>query len=72
MEKLIVSKVKIIIESSDGSNMELNSVMPKDVAQVIAMSLIEWEDNWDTNFKFARDYFKAERDFLDQEKESKQ
>lgn len=71
MEKIIVSKCKISVNSSDGSLMELDFVMPKEIQDKIMLEIMLWKDNWVASTATIENYQKEEQIFLEKLKNEK-
>ncbi len=41
-----ISRVKLIIENSDGTRQELSNTMPQEIATKLAIEIIDWKDNY--------------------------
>jgi hypothetical protein len=63
-ETMIVSKGKIRIDNSDGTNTEVEFVMPYEIAEEILCDIIGWKDNWFTTTNTVEKYQKISEEFL--------
>lgn len=62
-EKVIVSKVKIEMKNSDGSNSKINTTMPKEIADVMFCDFIQWRDTWTASFNLCKEFEEEEKKF---------
>jgi hypothetical protein len=70
-EKIVVSKVKIIVDNSDGTHTDLESVMPKEVADKLLCDTIGWKENWTATMAEWEEYQEAEKEFTSRPKKKK-
>ena len=60
---MVVSKVKVRIDNSDGSYKELNIDMPNELIENIMCEIIQWEELFTASFKVHQDYIKSIDEF---------
>ena len=68
----IVSKVRIIVDNSNGTHTELESVMPKEVSDRILCYIVGWKDTWKGTVREVEDYQEAEKEFLERGEKKKE
>lgn len=61
---MIVSKGKIRIDNSDGTNTELDFVIPFDIAEEILSNIIDWKNNWVATTNTIEKYQEVSKEFL--------
>ena len=65
---MIVTKIKIIIDNSDNTHSETESVIPHEVAGKFMCSLITWKDDWLMDVRTVEDFQKSRDEFLEEQK----
>jgi hypothetical protein len=63
--KTIISKIKIIVENSDGTYTESETVTPKEVADKLLSDIIDWKSQWDATYKDAEEFFEDKSSITD-------
>jgi hypothetical protein len=62
----IVSKGKIRIDNNDGTNTELDFVMPFEIAEEILSNIIDWKNNWVATTNTVEKFQEVSKEFLKQ------
>jgi hypothetical protein len=63
-ETAIVSKGKIRIDNNDGTNTELDFVMPFEIAEEILSKIIDWKNNWVATTNTVEKFQEVSKKFL--------
>ena len=63
MDKIGVSKGKIIIDDNNGSHPEMNFKVPKDIADFVIETLNLWKKNWVATIEELEQYQKEVEGF---------
>lgn len=61
---MIVSKGKIKIDNSDGTNTELDFVIPHEIVEEILSNIIDWKNNWIATTNTIEKFQEASKEFL--------
>ncbi len=64
-ENVVVSKVVVRVENSDGTHSESTTIMPHDIADHLHARVIGWSRLWRTTFDEHDAYREEEKKFLE-------
>jgi len=51
-------RIRIRVDHQDGTGMDVEYIVPTDVADFLTTSLIGWEEEWVTDFKSHEEFLK--------------
>lgn len=58
-----LAQIKIIFDDAEGTWTEATAVMPKELAEAMVLSVIQWEEEWQCSVQKTREFIREEKEF---------